>query len=219
MGLAMTVYAIQQMGLVSASERLCAETAAVVAACTRYLKALPTTSTDVHADSTECLCTWRPETVLDMFVLLSQKPNRTLIGISMYNADGECTDVQYYKPAASFEESVSAKSDVVLLGQMTIDNASDATTARPVLLIYDGFDTERTEASPHARYAALQSMQASINALAFGHVRCVLQWVGSTEAHARVASMPLPHETAGYLVLKSHLAHELAPCSEAAAAP
>ena len=216
MHLAMTVYAIQQMGLVSASERLCAETAAVVAACTRYLKKLPATNTNVFTESTECLCTWRPKTVLDMFLLLSQKPGRTLIGISMYNTGGECASVQYYKPTVSCVESVSKEGDMVLLGQMTIDHASDDSTARPMLLIYDGFHTQHTNASPHARYAGLQDMQSSINALVFGHVQCVLQWVGSTEAHARVASMSLPHETAGCLVLKSHLAHELAPCTELA---
>lgn len=211
MSLSMTVHAIQQMGLVNASERLCASTALVVAACTRYLKGLPTTSTDVQTESSEFLCTWRPKTVLDMFVLLSRDPSHTVMGISMYDSAGECSSVQYYKPAVACDESVSSDGDVVLLGQMTVDNASDESSARPMLLFYDGFHTQYANVGAHERYAALQGIEHKINALVFGNVQCVLQWAGATNAHPRISSLSLPHETAGFLVLKTHLAHELAP--------
>lgn len=211
MHLGMTVQGIQQMGLVNASERLCASTAAAVAACTRYLKALPSTSTDVRTENADCLCTWRPKQALDMFVLLSRAPCRSVMGISMYNSDGECAGVHYYKPALPYEESVSTDGDIVLLGQMTVDKAPDGSTARPMLLIYDGFRTQHAPATAHERYAALQKIEHSINAMVFGHVQCLLQWAGAIDAYPRITSLSLPHDTEGFIVLKTHLAHELAP--------
>lgn len=207
----MTVHAIQQMGLVSASERLGASTARVVAECTRYLKRLPTTSTDVRAQDADSLCTWRPAAVVDLFVLLSQHERRTVVGLSMCGPDGECSGVQYYKPSGGLQELVSKDGDIVLLGQMTFDECDNGSALRPMLLIYDGFRTAETKTSAQQRYATLQAMQAQINALVFGSVQCVLQWVGSTESHSRIASMRLPHSTSGFVVLRDNLRHVLAP--------
>ena len=209
MGLGMTAHAVQQMGLFSATERLNARNAQTICSCAKFLKRLPTTRTSTHTPKEGALCTWRPDPVLDLFILLSPDPLQVVIGISMYNEQGDCTSVEYFKPSNVACEGVCTAHDVVLLAQMTFDYVEATASFDPMLLVYDAFDPVRPLLDAYKRYTLLQSKSHEINAMRIGNARCFVQWAGAAECSDQILNMKLPHNTSGLLHIQPHLSHVL----------
>lgn len=209
MGMGMTALALQQMHLVSARHCLCAATAHTVSTCTKFLKRLPGTRGSPAPSDVNTLYTWRPEPVLDLFLLLSRDPAREIIGISMYDDEGACAAVEYFKPGQCMSEDVSVDGDVVLLGQMTLDSTPSENSYRPMLLVYDAFDPDAPCRSAADRYATVQRLSTSINSMRIGAVQCVVQWAGELAYCDQISHMHLPHSTDGLLCIKPHLGHSL----------
>lgn len=84
----MTVCGLRDLQVGMANTKLRGEISNAIAFGTRYLKQKTPVqkNEDIDWDAhTNALCTWRPECVLDVFVLLDKNTTTPIVGVSMYD--------------------------------------------------------------------------------------------------------------------------------------
>lgn len=206
----MTVNALRDLEVALAQSELTLERSEAIALGARYLKRDQTPRKNEDLDWGACgdmLCTWRPENVLDLFILLDKSMRKPFVGLSMYDPEGGPCAVQYYTCTSNLELPDSYN-QILLLGQMVYDGYEDEERKRPMVLIYDAFDPQKKEIEPvSTRYENLQGIRKSIEDRNLGRASLSVQWAGELCHRDKLYGMSLPHKVRGLLLLTTDFNH------------
>jgi len=228
--LALSVAAVQFLGLVPCRHLINRSNAWLVAAAAEHILQASAPASAAYADidaavaaahagGDDVLCTWRPRYCLDVFIYTSPVGAECFLGVVMH---GRVPTVEFFR--SSDVIAVAAATPGVVFGHLTCD-AGAAGAAQLNIMVYDGLALTARDA-PRApvreRYAWVQSMAAELERVRIGHAALLVQWAGCPSSHALVRDMPLPHEKGGIALLHTAAPYALyafAPEDSAAEAP
>ena len=162
-----------------------------------------------HAGGEGVLCTWRPRYCLDLFIFTSPRSAESFLGVVMH---GAAPTVEYFRSSDLI--SVASSAPGVVFGHLTCDASApgEPAAAQLNIMLYDGLALtarDAPRAPVHERYARMQGMAAELEQLRIGQAAVFVQWAGCPSTHARVRSMPLPHEKGGIALVHTSAPYAL----------
>jgi len=196
----LSIQAVVSLQLVSCAKIMSKENTRILLAASTVLKNTINAKEHCHRDidveineknkTDSCMCTWRPEFCLDIFLYFPSDGN-VIIALPMYGdtKSGDHVDIEYYHTETLISTELK---NCVFFGHLTCDRHENGTCTM-VILLYDIMLDNENDLDIKERYSVLLGMQNIISDICIGQTCLRVQWAGVPEAHNNINEVVLPH--------------------------